>query len=223
MRSLIKVVALAFLVPISPEVLAQIVPKNGGYLISIKYKKGQVIKQALSMNAVGNTKLKSTSEFITKCIDVDSKGTATLEVLVKAGGKTPPTKKKVKVDRHGKPIGATIDGFSSNFVWPDKPVKIGETWRGDITLAGPGPGAGSTMQSGYKLAAIKVVDGVKVACIAASLSLGGSFDISGDGMIYVKVSDGQLQSATFNMALRQFSESNTHEKLKLLMTIRTEK
>jgi hypothetical protein len=201
--------------------LAQIVQSKSGYLIYVKYKKGQVIKQSMAMSAVENTKLKSSSEFITKCLNVDKNGVSTVEVTVSGNGKTPSTKKTIKVDKHGKPLGATIDGYSGTFVWPDKPTKLGQSWVGNIQMAGTGQGANGAIKSTYKLAGFKTIRGVKVASIAAVLSVGGNFEISGNGMIYVRVSDGQMHSADFNLAFNQFSESNKPTKLKLLMTIRT--
>ena len=200
---------------------AQIVQKKGGYLFLVKYKKGQVIKQNMSMQALGNTKLKSSSQFITKCLDIQKDGVATLEVTVPAVGKTPAKRKKVKVDNHGKPQGASIDGFSGNFVWPDKPVKVGQSWIGDMNMASPGQGGGMAFKSTYKLTGIKKINGVKVATISSDMKVSGTYDISGTGIIYVRFSDGQLHSAEFHMALAQFSESNTRQQLKLLMTIRT--
>jgi hypothetical protein len=202
---------------------AQITQQKDGYLIFVKYKKGQTITQDMSMNAVGNTKLKSTSRFMTKCLDVDKNGNSTIEVTVAGNGKAKATKKKLKVDNHGKPIGNSIDGYSGSFAWPDKPVRVGDSWIGNITMASAGQGAGGSIKSTYKFAGIKTVKGVRVASIAAVLNVGGSFEISGTGMIYVRFSDGQLENADFNLALKQFSESNTQAKLKLVMTIRNVK
>jgi hypothetical protein len=200
---------------------AQIVQSKAGYLIFVKFKKGQVIQQNLEMQVVENSKLKSSNQFITKCLDVDKSGNSTLEVTVAANGKTPPNKKKLRIDNHGKPIGQTIDGYSGTFAWPDVPMKMGQSWLGDINMVGTGQEAGGAIKSTYKLAGIKTINGVKVASIATVLNVGGSFAISGTGMIYVRFSDGQLHHADFNLALDQFSESGAPKKLKLLMTIRT--
>ena len=208
---------------ITAHLPAQIIQSKKGYVINVGFKKGQVLKQNMTMQAIGNTKLKSTSQFITKCIDVDKKGFATLDVTVPStDGKTKPVKKRMKVDRHGKPIGATIDGYSGTFVWPETPVKVGQSWLGDISMGGPGQGSATmALKSTYKLTGFKTLNGVKVASISAVLKVTGTYDISGDGMIYVRYSDGQLQSADFNMALGQFSESGTGGKLHLKMMIRT--
>jgi hypothetical protein len=202
---------------------AQIIQKKGGYLILVAYKKGQVLRQNMAMHAVDNAKLKSNSQLVTKCLEVDKKGVATLEVTVPAVGTSKESKKRIKVDRHGKPLGQNIDGFSGNFVWPDNPVKIGQEWLGEMNMAGPGQGqaGGIGFKSSYKLVGLKTIKGVKVAAISANINVKGTYEVSGTGMIYVRFSDGQLQSADFKMKLNQFSQSNSQQKLRLVMTIRT--
>ena len=199
---------------------AQIVQKNGGYLFNLKYQKGQVLKQNMGMQAVGNTKLKSSSQFIIRCLGVDKNNIASLEVTVPGVGKGEGSRKLIRVDRHGKPQGKNIEGYGGNFVWPDSPVKVGQSWLGDMNMAAPGKG-GIGFKSTYKLTGVKKINGIKVAAISAAIDVKGTYDVSGTGMIYVRFSDGQLQSADFNLMLNQFSESNSQAKLKLLMTIRT--
>ena len=199
---------------------AQIVRQKGGYLINVKYTNGQVLKQNLEMHLVGDTKKHPVSLFITKCLGVDKKGIATLDVTVPTAGKTPSVKKRIKVDRHGKPQGATIDGYSGSFVWPEMPIKVGQSWLGDMSVVGPGNG-GMKLKSTYKLTGIKTVNGVKVASIASVMNVTGTYEISGTGILYVRFSDGQLQNAEFNLALNQFSDTNAKGKLKVVMTIRT--
>ena len=203
---------------------AQIIQKKGGYLIYVAYKKGQVLKQNMAMQAVDNAKLKSSSQFITTCLNGDKYGIATVEVTVPAVGKAKESKRQIKVDRHGKPVGQNIDGFSGNFAWPDTPIKVGQTWIGEMNMAGPGQvqAGGIGFKSSYKLVGIQTIKGVKVAAISANIDVKGTYDVSGTGMIYVRFSDGQLHSADFHMNLNQFSESNSQQKLKLLMTIRTQ-
>ena len=199
---------------------AQIVQQKGGYLIYVKYTKGGVLRQDMGMHLVGDARRQSTSQFVTKCLGVDKNGIASLEVTVPSVGKTPPTKKRIKVDRHGKPQGATIDGYGGTFVWPEMPLKMGQSWIGDMNMAAPTKG-GMSMKSTYKLVAIKTINGVKVAVISSVINVSGNYNISGTGTLYVRFSDGQLHSAAFNLALDQFSESGSRGKLKVVMTIRT--
>lgn len=202
---------------------AQIVQNKGGYLIFVKYKKGQSITQDMGMSMVGNKSLKSTSRFVTKCVDVDKKGNSTVDVTVSAGGKVTQGSKRLRVDNHGKPLGSTIDGYSGTFVWPDTPIKMGQSWVGNITMADTGQNNGGAIKSTYKLAGIKSINGVKVASIAAVLSVGGSFDVAGTGIIYVRFSDGQMHSADFDLGLKQFTQDGSPKRLKLKMTIKTVK
>ena len=201
---------------------AQVVKKKDGYLIFIKYTKGQVIKQNASMVVVGNPKLSTNSQIITKCLDVDKKGISTLEVTTPTAPNKPPNKRKVKVDRHGKPVGNVINGFSGNFVWPDTPTKIGETWNGSFNVADSIPGQG-TMKAVYKLAAIKNIGGKKVAVVSCFFDVTGQFDVVGTGTINVRVSDGQMDTATFNVGMKQYSDNGQPNVMKLLMTIRNAK
>lgn len=200
---------------------AQVVQKKGGYIIFIKYTKGQVLKQNISMIAP-STKVTTNTQIVTKCLDVDKNGIATLEVSTPTAPGKPPSKRKVKVDRHGKPVGNAIDGFSGNFMWPETPLKIGQTWDGNVNMGGAGQSGGS-MRALYKLAAIKNLNGTKVAVITTVLDVSGQFDVAGTGTIYVRVSDGQLDSATFNVGLKQYADTGQPTVLKLMMTIRTQK
>lgn len=197
---------------------AQIVQQKGGYLIFIKYTKGQVLKQNISMLAP-STQMTTNTQIITKCLDVDKKGIATLEVTTPTSPGKPPSKRKVKIDRHGKPIGNTIDGFSGNFMWPETPIKVGQSWDGNLDTGA----ANGRMRAAYKLTGFKTINGVKMAAISTVMDVSGQFDVRGSGMIYVRVSDGQLDNATFNVGLKQYEDSGNPTVLKLVMTIRNAK
>ncbi len=199
---------------------AQIVQQKGGYLINVKYTKGEVLRQDMGMRLVGDTRRPSTSQVVTKCLGVDKNGLASLEVTVPSVGKTPAVKKQIKVDRHGKPLGATIEGYSGTFVWPESPIKMGKPWIGDMSMAAPTKG-GMSMKSTYKLVGIKTINGVKVAVITSVMNVSGNYNIAGAGTLYVRFSDGQLHSAEFNLALDKYSASGAPGKLKVVMTIRT--
>ncbi|MBS1702378.1 MAG: hypothetical protein JST12_12005 [Armatimonadetes bacterium] len=196
---------------------AQVTPTKKGYLILIRYKKGQVLKYNIDMKLLGTTN-SSSVQIVTKCLDVDKKGISTLEVSTPYGNKT--NSRKLKVDRHGKPVGQVIDGFSGNFMWPETPIKIGQTWNGDFNLGADNPGAGM-LKATYKLAAIKVVGGTKVAVVTTVIDYKGEYQVSGTGTINVRVSDGQLNDATFNVRMDQYTDSSKTGVMKLLMTIRT--
>ena len=218
----LRVISLALglltLVAITP---AQVVQKNGGYLIFIKFKKGQVLKQNLSMVAVGNSKLATNSQIVTKCLDVDKNGIATLQVSTPTAPGKPNSVRTVKIDRHGKPSGNTIDGFSGNFMWPDVPIKVGHAWKGDLNMNETGQGQG-ILKATYKLVGIKTINKVKVAVISAYMDVTGQYDVAGTGTINVRVSDGQLYDATFNMGLSQYNDGKAPTVLKLLMTLRNQ-
>ena len=201
----------------------QITQSKAGYLIFVKFNKGEVIKQNIGMMADGNSKLKSTTQYAIKCIGTDKNKVSTLEVTVSAGGKVAQTRKKMLIGKHGEPYGEKIEGYGGSFAWPNKPIKMGQSWVGNVSLAGTGQGNAGAIKSTYKLAGIKSIGGVKVACISSVMKVGGSFDVSGTGMIYVKFSDGQLHSADFNLGLKQYSDSGAEMRMKLLMTMRTVK
>ncbi len=191
----------------------QIVQQKGGYMIFVKYSKGQVLKQEMSAHLVSDAKKQSKSTFVTKCTGFDKKGFTLLDVTPPTVGKTPSKVKHIKVDKHGKPIGNAIDGYGGTFAWPEFPVKVGQSWDGDINVAGsPGQPSGMIMKSTYKVTGVKTINGVKVMAITSVMKVSGNYDISGTGTIYVRFSDGQTQSADFDMLF-----SN----LKIAMNIRT--
>ena len=140
-------------------------------------------------------------------------------MTVPASDKGKSIKKTVKVDRHGKPQGKSIDGFSSNFVWPETPVKIGEIWDGDMNLGGSSGQGSMSLRSTYKLVGIKTVSGVKVASISTVMKVTGTYDMSGTGTINVRFRDGQIHNSVFNMSLNTGQSGST--KLQVVMTIRT--
>lgn len=211
---------LACLSVLASTVSAQVVSSSKGYLILVKYKKGQVIKQNISMTAAGNSKLASNTQIVTKCLNVDKNGIATLEVSTPTSVGQAANKRTIKVDKHGRPVGNVIEGFSGTFMWPDKPFKLGQIWKGDMNLSDIGQGDGQ-MRANYKMVGVKNVGGTKVLAIGCFLDYTGQYSIAGTGTINVRVSDGQLHTATFNVGMKQFEANGKYTVLKLLMTIRT--
>jgi hypothetical protein len=211
---------LACLYVLAASVSAQVVSSSKGYLVLVKYKKGQVIKQNISMTAAGNSKLASNTQIITKCLSVDKNGIATLEVTTPTSVGQPVNKRVIKVDKHGRPVGNVIEGFSGTFMWPDKPFKLGQAWKGDMNLSDVGQGDGQ-MRATYKMVGTKNISGTKVLAISCFLDYSGQYAIAGTGTINIRVSDGQLHTATFNVGMKQFESNGKYSVLKLLMTIRT--
>ena len=212
---------IVFVVFASKVTFGQVVKQKNGYVIFVKYKKGSVLKQKMTVQLKGQSGKLTESQFLTKCLSVDKAGTGTLEVTVPGAGKAPPTKKKVKVDNHGKPVGNTQNGFSGNFVWPATPIKVGGSWDGDMNMMGGGGQGGMAVRSLYKLVGIQTIGGQQVANISATMKVAGTYDMSGNGNIYVRVADGQVHSAIFNMSLNQYSENGAQTKMNVIMTIKT--
>lgn len=200
---------------------AQISHSKQGDLITIKYTKGQTLRYNLSMEAKDLKRAPTKVQIITQCLSIAKDGTATLKVSTPAGPGKPPYVRNVVIDKHGKPLGQRLEGFSGNFMWPNKPIKPGQTWKGDMNMAAAGQGQGD-LKATYKYEGIKKINGKPVAVISTYMDLSGEYNIAGTGKIYVRVADGQLDNAIFNMGMMQTSESGKPSTLRLLMSIRTQ-
>ncbi len=197
---------------------AQVQKTKSGYLFQLKFTKGQVTKIDMSMIA-SSTKKAVNVQIKTKCLSVDKKGVATLEVTTPRGSNNKPDVQQAQVDRHGKPVGQTFGGFNGTFMWPDKPIKVGQSWKGDMNLGDANMGKG-TMTGTYKFEGIKTVNGKQVAAIRTFLDVTGEFNVAGTGVIYIKVGDGQLDSAVFNLGMAQFNDGGSPTTLKMQMNIK---
>ena len=106
----------------------------------------------------------------------------------------------VKLDTRGRIVGNNTNPSNiSGIVFPDKPVKIGDTFPVNGNAATGA--AGVTISGNYKFIGIKTVGGKQVAELAITLSGTGAASSQGSGVSLLDVADGQIVTATINQTI----------------------
>lgn len=178
--------------------MAQVSASGSGYSFKSKYTKGQTVKYAMTMSATGPQPYKGFIDTTLKVLSVDKQGAATIEATVKAPGR-PAQTSKVTIDKFGKPVSNEYGTFTGNLGLPEKPVKVGESWKGVVNLSNSA--VGGDVSAKYTFRGITTVDGQKVARISMNLDLTGVFGMTGTGDQFIRVSDGLLHKSTMNMVM----------------------
>jgi hypothetical protein len=175
---------------------AQISKAGGGYLMRVKYVKGQVLKYS-SMTSMINSKSQGakpilvSAPMVVKVTDyVAGKATlaATLGPMTMGGQQIQPAQKvNLSVDSRNSTTDASpLVGTR----YPVKAVKVGDTWNTTAPIPGIGSEATKNVKATYKFVGIKTVASKAMAVIAYSVTGGAN----GSGTLLVLVSDGTLYS-----------------------------
>lgn len=181
---------------------AQVTKSGTGFLLRAKYTPGQTLKYVMSSDAaMGGSKqvMKMTSPIVMAVKGVKA-GVA--EIVVTTGpaslngqSQGAADKRTVKLDTRNRPIGGptNYEAFSS-FELPEKPVKPGQSWKGQTKLDTP-MGA-VTMAATYTFVGIKTVAGKQVAEIKSAITGSMMGPIKGNSTAYLNVADGMLHSVS---------------------------
>ncbi len=192
----------AFLAPMAPQPAeAQITKQGTGYLMRMKFVKGQVMKYTiLTTSPMSKEPQKMTTSMTVK--DVKN-GIATVESVVNmpqsgASRNNKPMTQTMKIDNRGKVVGGAtgIPGAAATATLPAGPVSVGQSWTGDQNIQG------MDMKTSYTLLSVKSVGGRTVAEIAQKItgtmkSMGGK--MAGQGRINLDARDGSMLSGTVNI------------------------
>lgn len=192
MKSAICLIGFALVLPAYGQVKKT--PK--GYLLQAKYKVGQVTKVVL---AITSAEIKQSVRSTTRVLNVESDGSAKIQVLIPKQGTTLAQQDTIYVNKFGVPKDGKIGAFGAIYQWPDTPVKLGETWSGDINL-GEGENA-MPVKAAYKLVGFKKIGKVEVARISTVLNMKSPLTISGSGFINVRMDNGQVLSSDLKLAM----------------------
>lgn len=175
---------------------AQVSPSGGGYLMRMKFVKGASASytMATTMTMPGAKQPQTmTMPLSMRVVDVKN-GIGT--VAYKVGpmpGQQKATEATVKMDSRGNTVGEKnpiISGVSGMEL-PQKPVKVGETWKVNGTV--PSMIGQMNTQSTYKFRGLKNVSGKQVALIDVTVSgSSGKIRFSGGGQMQLMASDGSL-------------------------------
>lgn len=187
--------------------LGQITPSGGGYLLRTKYVKGQHFRYVMRTSTKMGANAMNFEAPMTIQVANVSNGvadlTSTFGPATMQGQQIPATKAAMKVDSRGRAVAGGANGLSATF--PEKPVKVGETWTGDFNMAKAG--AVGEAKAIYTFKGLKAGASGKVAEIGVSIntknstSQAGSMVSKGLGTMLLNAGDGQLVSLVINMTI----------------------
>ncbi len=194
--SLLTVAGAAVMMSASAD--AQVTKSGGGYLLRVKYVKGQTLnyKSSNTVTAAqggGGQPMKIDMPMVMK-IGAVANGFAKASVTTGPAmlGKNPMGKAQtVYVDLS--PTNAAKSKGSPGIAgaqFPLKPVKIGETWSMAAPIADTTGMVGGDIRATYKFQGLKTVNGKSMAIITYILSGG----VTGSGSLQLLASDGTLYS-----------------------------
>lgn len=204
-------------VAVMPSVASAQVKKVGnGYLLRMKYVKGQTHSRTLTTTISGlpaNTPSPLIKNGTMKLIapykeTVDSVAGNVATVTVTLGPFTSPgmdqpvqpvTKTTGKVDNLGNRVGGGPTGGSFGAHFPKDPVKVGGMWTSKVPMSGMAS-AGGQAEAKFKFGGIKKVKGRDLAILTISLVPNAQIK-SGSGTMYLLPSDGSLAGGNLNMEM----------------------
>lgn len=180
------------------------ISKNGDkYVLRYKFTKGATFKYQLNATSAGSMGGKPISQNTTIGISIKVKevkgDNATLTVGATPQGGTAAQTQTVQTNTRGKLVGDSAATASNLgiFLYPDKAVKIGETWTSTSSAATQGMNVKTTAT--YKLTGFKTVGGKQLAIIVATGTASSIFSMNFTTTYLIGMSDGWLVSSTSKM------------------------
>lgn len=189
---------------------AQVTKQGNAYLLRMKYTKG--MKMVYSMNNTANLPagmgpggpMVMTAPMSMTVKDFAG-GIATIAYSVgpmtmngKSNGK--PTTGTIKQDTRGKVISGDKKAVGvSSMTFPEKAIKVGESWTAETTS--PGMGGEMKMLTTFTLSGMKAINGKQVAVLAVKMvsakgaSAQPGMNVTGKGTMTMLMSDCSLFSA----------------------------
>lgn len=191
-RWLLPLAAAGALVAAAP---AQVTRSGAGYLLRIKYTKGQVIRLT-STNTImgmggaggkGNTQFIAPMELRVLAMKANYADIKMTVGEIKLGSQVvrPSTSAVVQLNNRNQPIGSSMPA-NIGATLPLKPIKIGQTWTGHAPISSPM--GQNKIDAVYRFAGVKAVGGQSVAVI--SYTVKGL--ASGVGTMTLLAKDGTL-------------------------------
>lgn len=197
---------------------AQITKSGSGYLLRAKYSKGERLAYALqtatavptmTQTAQAPQKVQIGTQMVLEVLNVQ--GTvATLNVRLapftmngKPVGGGNGQNFQVKLDNTNKPIGGGPPNLSSmstigGTIFPDKPLKIGDSFTRNVQTSGIG-GMPISLKTVFTFAGLKNLGGKQVAQLNLVMNGSGTPAMTGTGVTYLSVADGSLVRSTSNI------------------------
>lgn len=177
---------------------AQVVQVGGSYKLRVRWSKGQVLAYDLTGGGLGQANSISMKGSMKMIVEQVRGGVADIRIEqgeVKLNGKPMDAARTLNgsLDSRMRPAGPDSVG-SFEGLYPEKPVKIGQSWKAPLKLAMAGGGVRGITAT-YTLRRIATVDGVRVAVLETKL--GGAFE--GTGVTTIRVSDGTPQKVVLDI------------------------
>ncbi len=181
---------------------AQIKKTGSGYLLRVKYTKGQVIKLN-STNSVSGVQGRN-GKFVVDLpmvirVTATAKNSATLDLTAgpaQMGGK-PVGMAPQNATLHVNNLNQAVDGEATNGLgasYPKDPVRLGAKWKASLPI---NSGSGQmTLDATYTFKGVKTVGGRQLAIL--TMTLAGA--ATGTGSMTLRMSDGTVNSS--NMTLK---------------------
>jgi hypothetical protein len=195
----------------TPSTSAQITPKNGGYLLRMKFVKGSVQKYTMT-STMPMMKSPMTAS-MTNTVKAVSNGIATVQTEVKSSQGN--NKTEVQIDSMGKMVKGNSMGVNPTTL-PKDPVKVGQSWKGSMPL----PQGGGRIDAVYKLAGVKTVGGRQVAEVTMTLDGAmGPSKMKGAGRMTLAMGDCSLVNSVMNINFTMPSQKKGEKATQLAMTV----
>jgi len=203
---------------------AQITQTKGKYTFRMKFRAGDFARYVSEFKQGGAGGMVVALPFSQKVRFVRN-GVANLDVAMgpaKMNGRVmgqEPNVVSMQLSASGKQVSgsAPTPGIS---VFPTTPIRIGDKWSGDMSLASSGLGANEA-KAVYTFEKIGTYAGKKVAVIGFKLNSGGTSAITGVGRNYVQLSDGWLVGAEMDLSMNLTTDPKSKPTaLKFKMTVK---
>ena len=205
---LFRVSVVIFLAAVCTAASAQISKQGSGYLLRMKFTKGDVARYTMT-SASGGSGVPAMNLKMPMSMKVLSVAKGVGQIEYSVGPMTNNGKAVVqaqkgtsKVDSRGKVTGSSAQlQQMGNITFPEKAIRVGETWKGTQTTQ-TGPGGSLTLNASYTFAGIKTVKGKPVAEIKVSVSGANQMmKTAGTGVMQLLVADGSLFSTTMDQTM----------------------
>lgn len=192
---------------------AQITSGAAGYTFRVKYTPGKTVSNqmtitsGINMGGAGAKPMNFVMDMPMKMKCTGQKGDVytvqTTSGPMTMNGKPAPGNAKaqtmtMKVNSKGQIVegGGGQEMNFANVKMPDKPIKVGQSWKGTVNL----PQGQGTVDATYTFKAVKAVNGKQCAVIGVAMTLnGGMGKMSGTGSMNLLMADGLPLNMNMNM------------------------
>ncbi len=201
---------------------AQVSKSGNGYLFRMKYTKGSTLSYAVASTVSGlganGQPIKVNLPMVWKVANV-ANGIATIDTLVgpvTMGGSQmgQAEKNRIQIDSKGKLTGQAGTGQQVTPTFPDKPVRIGQSWTAAAPVELPMQGQ-QKVTATYTFKGIRTVAGKQVAELAVKTT----GQATGSGTMYLLASDGSLFRSSLVLNLKMQSAGNAPTTYKVTANI----